>query len=161
MHFLRFSRKRQDGSAPNFFQELGENTCLATCIEKHCTRLLINRKRSHNITTTFISKTLEVRKNNLSFTSSIISKNRVPEPTLQTGFHYENASAYLVCITKFAKGYQQLWPLFYLRMSTRENFLYDQESDGGILNLTFGKLFVKSGQKHKSNSVAVQQKILF
>jgi len=26
--FLRFSRKRQDGSAPNFFfQDLGENTC--------------------------------------------------------------------------------------------------------------------------------------
>jgi len=24
--FLRFSRKRQDGSAPNFFQGLGENT---------------------------------------------------------------------------------------------------------------------------------------
>jgi len=26
--FLCFSRKRQDGSAPNFFQGLGENTCL-------------------------------------------------------------------------------------------------------------------------------------
>jgi len=26
--FLRFSRKRQDESAPNFFQGLGENTCL-------------------------------------------------------------------------------------------------------------------------------------
>jgi len=25
--FLRFSYKRQDGSAPNFFQGLGENTC--------------------------------------------------------------------------------------------------------------------------------------
>jgi len=25
--FLRFSRKRQDGSAPNFFQGLEENTC--------------------------------------------------------------------------------------------------------------------------------------
>jgi len=25
---LRFSRKRQDGSAPIFFQGLGENTCL-------------------------------------------------------------------------------------------------------------------------------------
>jgi len=25
---LHFSRKRQDGSAPNFFQGLGENTCL-------------------------------------------------------------------------------------------------------------------------------------
>jgi len=24
--FLRFSRKRQDGSAPIFFQDLGENT---------------------------------------------------------------------------------------------------------------------------------------
>jgi len=24
---LRFSRKRQDGSAPNSFQDLGENTC--------------------------------------------------------------------------------------------------------------------------------------
>jgi len=24
---LRFSRKRQDGSAPIFFQVLGENTC--------------------------------------------------------------------------------------------------------------------------------------
>jgi len=24
---LRFSRKRQDGSVPNFFQGLGENTC--------------------------------------------------------------------------------------------------------------------------------------
>jgi len=25
--FLRFSRKRQDGSVSNFFQGLGENTC--------------------------------------------------------------------------------------------------------------------------------------
>jgi len=25
--FLRFSRKPQDGSAPNFFQGLGERTC--------------------------------------------------------------------------------------------------------------------------------------
>jgi len=25
---VRFSRKRQDGSAPNFFQGVGENTCL-------------------------------------------------------------------------------------------------------------------------------------
>jgi len=25
---LHFSRKRQDESAPNFFQGLGENTCL-------------------------------------------------------------------------------------------------------------------------------------
>jgi len=25
--FLRFPRKRQDGSAPNFFQGLEENTC--------------------------------------------------------------------------------------------------------------------------------------
>jgi len=25
---LRFSLKRQDGSAPNFFQDLRENTCL-------------------------------------------------------------------------------------------------------------------------------------
>jgi len=25
---LRFTRKRQDGSAPNFFYGLGENTCL-------------------------------------------------------------------------------------------------------------------------------------
>jgi len=24
---LRFSRKQQAGSAPNFFQDLGENTC--------------------------------------------------------------------------------------------------------------------------------------
>jgi len=24
---LRFFRKRQDGSVPNFFQSLGENTC--------------------------------------------------------------------------------------------------------------------------------------
>jgi len=28
MCFLRFSRKRQDLSAPFFFQDLGENTCL-------------------------------------------------------------------------------------------------------------------------------------
>jgi len=28
VRFLRFSRKRQGGSAPNFFQGLGENTCL-------------------------------------------------------------------------------------------------------------------------------------
>jgi len=27
MRFLRFSRKRQDGSATNFFQGLRENTC--------------------------------------------------------------------------------------------------------------------------------------
>jgi len=26
--YLRFSRKRQDGSAPILFQGLGENTCL-------------------------------------------------------------------------------------------------------------------------------------
>jgi len=26
--FLRFSQKRQDGSAPNCFQGLGQNTCL-------------------------------------------------------------------------------------------------------------------------------------
>jgi len=26
--FLRFSRKRQDESEPNFFQGLGQNTCL-------------------------------------------------------------------------------------------------------------------------------------
>jgi len=25
---VRFSRKQQDESAPNFFQNLGENTCL-------------------------------------------------------------------------------------------------------------------------------------
>jgi len=28
VRFLRFSRKRQDGFVPNFFQDLGENTCL-------------------------------------------------------------------------------------------------------------------------------------
>jgi len=28
MRFLRFSRKRQDGFAPNFLQDLGESTCL-------------------------------------------------------------------------------------------------------------------------------------
>jgi len=39
---LRFSRKRQDGSAPNFFQGLGENTCITTCIEKQCTGILMN-----------------------------------------------------------------------------------------------------------------------
>jgi len=42
--FLRFSRIRQDGSAPNFFQDLGEDTCslqpATTCIEKQCTRPL-------------------------------------------------------------------------------------------------------------------------
>jgi len=27
MRFLRFSQKVQDGSTPNFFQGLGENTC--------------------------------------------------------------------------------------------------------------------------------------
>jgi len=27
VRFLRVSRQRQDGSAPNFFQDLGENTC--------------------------------------------------------------------------------------------------------------------------------------
>jgi len=36
---LRFSRKRQDGSAPIFFQDLGENIILfiTTCIENHYT----------------------------------------------------------------------------------------------------------------------------
>jgi len=38
VHFLRFSRKRQDGSTPKFFQGRGENTCL---LQKHCTRPLI------------------------------------------------------------------------------------------------------------------------
>jgi len=28
VRFLRFSRKRQDGFAPNIFQGLGENNCL-------------------------------------------------------------------------------------------------------------------------------------
>jgi len=28
VRFLRFSRKRQDGSAPIYFQDLGENACL-------------------------------------------------------------------------------------------------------------------------------------
>jgi len=40
VRFLRFSRKRQDGSAPFFFQDLGENLFITTCIEKQCTRPL-------------------------------------------------------------------------------------------------------------------------
>jgi len=28
VHFLRFSRKQQDGICAKFFQSLGENTCL-------------------------------------------------------------------------------------------------------------------------------------
>jgi len=41
---VRFSRKRQHGSARSFFQGLGENTCsFTTCIEKHCSRPLKQR----------------------------------------------------------------------------------------------------------------------
>jgi len=39
-----FSRKRQDVSASNFFQGLGENTFITTCIEKGCTRPLKHLK---------------------------------------------------------------------------------------------------------------------
>jgi len=32
---MRFSRKRQDGSVPHFFQDLGENTCSYNFGRKH------------------------------------------------------------------------------------------------------------------------------
>jgi len=41
MHFLRFSRKQQDGSAPDFFSGFRrKHLFITTCIEKHCTRHL-------------------------------------------------------------------------------------------------------------------------
>jgi len=39
--FLRFSRKRQDGFAPNFFSRFRrKHLLITTCIEKQCTRPL-------------------------------------------------------------------------------------------------------------------------
>jgi len=42
VRFLRFSRKRQDGSALNFYQDLEKyiHLIITTCIEKQCTRPL-------------------------------------------------------------------------------------------------------------------------
>jgi len=41
MSFLSFSRKRQEGSAPNFLQDLEENTCsLQPALKSTCTRSL-------------------------------------------------------------------------------------------------------------------------
>jgi len=35
--FFRFSRKRQDGSAPSFLKFKRKHLFITTCIEKHCT----------------------------------------------------------------------------------------------------------------------------
>jgi len=37
---VRFSRKRQHGSAPNFLSFRRNHLYITTCIEKHCTRPL-------------------------------------------------------------------------------------------------------------------------
>jgi len=45
VRFCAFLGKRQDGSAPIFFQGLGENLLITTCIEKQCIRPLNQMER--------------------------------------------------------------------------------------------------------------------
>jgi len=46
--FLRFSQKRHDVSAPNFFQDLGENTCpLQPALKSIAPGLLRWKKQAH------------------------------------------------------------------------------------------------------------------
>jgi len=42
VRFLRFSRKRQDGSAPNFSEFRRKYLFITTSIEKHCTQPCFN-----------------------------------------------------------------------------------------------------------------------
>jgi len=49
---MRFSRKRQDESTPNFFQEFRrKHLFIATSIEKQCTRLLMLSPIDNNANT--------------------------------------------------------------------------------------------------------------